>query len=128
MYKSITKLYLEKFGKLRDYEDPTLLQLSALAAKLALDKVPCVDCSIWGPFGRRLQKLMRFISDVSLEVYSHGARSWGLRIFFETFRKGWTVYKVAALKLSTILSRYSMHKLGTPGFRVSGGSSRCYSH
>ena len=64
VYKSITKLYLEKFGKLRDYEDPTLLQLSALAAKLALDKVPCVDFSIWGPFGRRLQKLMRFISDV----------------------------------------------------------------
>ena len=88
----------EVHGGPRDYEDPTSLQLSALAAKLASDKAPVVDMAVFGPFGRRLQKLLFFNAEVMI------AGAWARRKMlgpsdFETWRKGWRVYRTAALIL-----------------------------
>ena len=48
-------------------EDPTDEQLSGLAALLAEDRVPYVDLKIFRPFGKRLQRLLRYRAQVFVD-------------------------------------------------------------
>ena len=96
--RTMCEAYVDKWGTPRDYEDCTTLQLSALAAKLALDEAPSVDFAVWGPFGKRIQKLLYFSSDVFVNGEYVKRRILGPSNF-EGFRKAWQVFRTAALKL-----------------------------
>jgi len=82
----------------RDYEDTTDVQLSALAARLAAGEAPHVDFSVFGPFGKRIQRLMNFQADVWVGGQLVKKKLAGPENF-ETWRKGWRVFRVAAIKL-----------------------------
>ncbi|CAK0796880.1 unnamed protein product [Prorocentrum cordatum] len=96
--RTLCEAYDDKWGISRDYEDCSALQLSALAAKLGLDESPWVDFAVWGPFGKRIQKLLYFNSDVFVNGEYIKRKILGPSNF-EGFRKSWQVFRTAALKL-----------------------------
>ena len=51
-----------------DHERPTAEQLSALAHRIDSGKVPFADFAVFGPYGRRQTKLLRFTA----QVFIHG--------------------------------------------------------
>ncbi|CAK0883768.1 unnamed protein product, partial [Prorocentrum cordatum] len=63
--KELNANYARETGRPpRDYEDTTDVQPSALAARLAAGEAPRVDFSVFGPFGKRIQRLINFQADV----------------------------------------------------------------
>ena len=50
----------EQGGKPLPHEEPTGDQLGALSEKLQKDTAPYTDFGLWGPYGRRQQKIMWF--------------------------------------------------------------------
>ncbi|CAK0908047.1 unnamed protein product, partial [Prorocentrum cordatum] len=97
--KELNANYVRETGRPpRDYEDTTDVQLSALAARLAAGEAPHVDFSVFGPFGKRIQRLMNFQADVWVSGQLVKKKLAGPENF-ETWRKGWRVFRVAAIKL-----------------------------
>eukprot|EP00971_Amphidinium_carterae_P328514 6460445-Amphidinium_carterae.1 len=47
-------------GRPHEREEPTADQLSGLQAKLSSDMSPYCDFSVFGPFGRRQAKLLKY--------------------------------------------------------------------
>lgn len=82
----------------REYEDHTWEQLSAVAAKVAMDEAPYTDFSVFGPYGKRLQRLMScraqiFIDNELVTKTIQGPSS------FEQWRRCFKVFRGIALKL-----------------------------
>ena len=82
----------------REYEDHTWEQLSAMAAKAAMDEAPYTDFSVFGPYGKRLQRLMScraqiFIDNELVTKTIQGPSS------FEQWRHCFKVFRGIALKL-----------------------------
>ena len=63
-------------GAARVYEEVTGEQLSALAAKLAVDETPYTDFSVWGPHGKRPSRQPAGVHRLSLEEYSPPSQPW----------------------------------------------------
>ena len=57
MQRKLEEVFTQKNGgAAREYEQVTGEQLSALAARLAVDEAPYTDFSVWGPYGKRALK------------------------------------------------------------------------
>jgi len=75
-------------------EEPTGDQLQALSELLNADRAPYADFALWGPFGRRQQKLMKY----SAMVWVGGQleyRQLAGPPSFSAWRKCWRVFRTA---------------------------------
>ena len=46
------------------HEEPTAEQLGALADRLSKDTAPYTDMGLWGPYGRRQAKILKFQAQI----------------------------------------------------------------
>ena len=81
-----------------EYEDHTAEQLSAVAARVVVDESPYADFSVFGPYGKRLQKMMCcraqiFVGSELVTKTVQGPSN------FEQWRRCWKVFRGIALKL-----------------------------
>jgi hypothetical protein len=88
----------ENGGEPAEGERCTADQLAALSTRLARDMVPYTDFGVWGPFGRRMQKAMRFTAQVFVagELTTKAFRGPDS---FPLWRAGWRVFRTALLML-----------------------------
>ena len=86
----------------REFEIASEDQLSSLAAKLAVDEVPYADFSVFGPFGKRLMRMMSCRAQVFVEGELVSKALEGPRDF-EQWRKCWRVFRNAMLTLNASL-------------------------
>ena len=57
MQRKLEEVFARKSGgAAREHEEVRGKQLSALAARLAVDEAPYTDFSVWGPYGKRALK------------------------------------------------------------------------
>eukprot|EP00971_Amphidinium_carterae_P163487 3241901-Amphidinium_carterae.1 len=95
--------YHTTFGtRPQPYEEPSGEQLSALKALLDDDRAPYCDFAIWGPFGRRQGKLLRFQAQVFVYGELHTKMMAGPNTF-EAWRPCWRVFRVAMILLQASL-------------------------
>jgi hypothetical protein len=98
----IRKLYMEfalaNGGEPAEGERCTSEQLCALSTRLSRDSVPYADFGVWGPFGRRMQKAMKFTAQVWIggELKTKAFRGPDS---FLLWRQSWRVYRTALLML-----------------------------
>lgn len=105
------RLYVHSEGDAPlEKEEVTDSQLSCLAAQINLGLAPFVDMGVWGPYGERLARQMKFTSQVlkdgqwkSVEI--PGAAS------VKAWEESWRIFRTAAIMLnvasSAVLDRYS---------------------
>ena len=79
-------------------EEPTGDQLQALAAVIKTDRSPYTDFGVWGPFGRRQAKLMKYNASI------FAAGEWTTRLMsgpdsFHNWRRCWRVFRTGMLML-----------------------------
>ena len=91
-------------------EEVTDAQLSCLHAKLRHDQAPFTDMGVWGPYGDRLARQMKFTSQVLKDgqwrtVEMPGASS------FTAWEEAWRIFRTAAIMLNmaspSVLDRYA---------------------
>ena len=92
----------EQGGKPLPHEEPTGDQLGALAEKLTKDTAPYTDFGLWGPYGRRQQKIMKFqaqvfVGGVLVTKMLNGPSN------FEAWRACWRGFRTAMLLLMAYL-------------------------
>ena len=92
-------------------EEVTDAQLSALHAKVTQNLAPYVDMGVWGPFGERIARTMKFTAQVLKDgqwkaVELPGAANW------PTWEEAWGTFRTAAIMLriatAATLDRYAM--------------------
>jgi len=81
-----------------DDSRPSSDQLSALAAKLQGKQAPYVDFAIFGPFGRRQSKLLRYTAQVFVNGQLQTRQLKGPE-GFEQWRAAWRVYRASMIML-----------------------------
>ena len=81
-----------------EYEEVTLEQLSAVAGRLAEDLNPAADFSVFGPFGRRLQRYLSTRAQIWVDGQLVTRTLTGPQNF-EAWRKCWRVWRTALDKL-----------------------------
>ena len=91
-------------------EEVTDAQLSCLHAKVVHGQAPFVDMGVWGPYGERLARQMKFTSQVLKDgqwktVELPGASS------IASWEESWRIFRTAAIMLSvaspSVLDRYA---------------------
>ena len=85
-------------GAPQPHEEPTADQLSALSETLRSDSAPYTDFGVWGPFGRRQSKLLKF----SAQIFVGGelvTRMLTGPPNFTAWRACWRVFRVGMLVL-----------------------------
>ena len=91
-------------------EDVTDAQISALESKISHGMSPFVDMGVWGPYGERLARQMKFTSQVLKDgqwkaVELPGASS------FSAWEEAWRIFRTAAIMLGvaspSVLDRYA---------------------
>ena len=103
--------YVSIFGQgpLED-ANPSDKQLTGLAWKLEAGLVPYVDFGVWGPFGVRLERSMRFMNHIRAQDGSYRAVEMPGPRDLETWRACFHVFKAAAVMLKiahpAVLERY----------------------
>ena len=91
-------------------EEVTDAQLSCLKAKVSCEAAPFVDMGVWGPYGERLARQMKFTSQVlkdgqwkSVEI--PGASS------IEKWEESWRIFRTACIMLNiaaaAVIDRYA---------------------
>jgi len=80
---------------------PSSDQLAALAARLKAKQAPYVDFAVFGPFGRRTAKLMRFTAQVWVNG-SLQTRQLRGPDSFEQWRSAWKVYRASMIMLGAV--------------------------
>ena len=80
------------------YEEPSAEQLQALKEVIAADRSPYADFAVWGPFGRRQQKLMKYNAMIWLGGELIHKQMTGPGSFL-AWRKCWRVFRCAMLLL-----------------------------
>jgi hypothetical protein len=85
-------------GEPAEGERCTAEQLCALSTRLSRDTAPYTDFGVWGPFGRRMQKAMRFTAQVFIggELTTKAFRGPDS---FVLWRACWRVFRTALLML-----------------------------
>jgi len=83
-------------GAPSDDNRPTSEQLSALGARIAAGRAPFVDFAVWGPFGRRAAKLLKYSAQVFVEGQLQTRMMKG-PASFESWRSSWKVFRAAML-------------------------------
>ena len=107
----LRKAYVMSEGDLpQEKEEVTDAQISCLLAKLNMGIVPFVDMGVWGPFGERLARQMRFTSQVLKDgqwkpIELPGASS------IKTWEEAWRIFRTASIMVglasTAVLDRYS---------------------
>ena len=93
-----------------DHERPTAEQLSALSHRLNSGKAPFADFAVFGPYGRRQTKLLRFTAQVFVhgELVTRQLRGPGS---YTGWRASWNVFRAAMIMVNgaspAILDRYA---------------------
>jgi len=93
-----------------DHERPTADQLSALTHRMASGKAPFADFAVFGPYGRRQTKLMRFTAQVFVhgELVTRQLRGPGTYL---GWRASWNVFRAAMIMANgaspSTLDRYA---------------------
>jgi len=75
---------------------PTSEQLSALVARLKAKRAPFVDFAVWGPFGRRQAKMLKYTAQVFIEGTLQTRQLRGPS-GFDSWRSSWRVFRSAML-------------------------------
>ena len=93
-----------------DHERPSAEQLGALSHRLGAGKAPFADFAVFGPYGRRQTKLLRFTAQVfvSGELVTRQLRGPGS---YQGWRASWGVFRAAMIMLNcaspSTLDRYA---------------------
>ena len=97
--RKLTAEHREAWGaKTPEYENHNVDQLSAAAAKVANDEPPYADFSVFGPYGKRIQKLMSCRAQVFVEGELRTKTIQGPSSF-DQWRRCWRVFRNLAVKL-----------------------------
>ena len=93
-----------------DNERPTAEQLSALVHRIGSGKAPYADFAVFGPYGRRQAKIMRFTAQVFVagELVTHQLKGPSS---YASWRASWNVFRAAMIMANgaspATLDRYS---------------------
>ena len=82
-----------------DHERPTADQLAALAHRMKMGKAPYADFAVFGPYGRRQTKLLRFTAQVFVhgELVTRQLRGPGS---YHGWRSSWGVFRASMIMLN----------------------------
>jgi len=82
-----------------DNERPTAEQLSALAHRIGAGKAPFADFAVFGPYGRRQTKIMRFTAQVFVagELVTRQLKGPGS---YASWRASWNVFRAAMIMVN----------------------------
>ena len=88
----------ENGGEPLPHEEPTGDQLQALREVLRSDKAPYADFGVWGPYGRRQSKLLKFQAMVFVGGSLQQKQLTGPHNFV-SWRRCWCVFRTAMVLL-----------------------------
>jgi hypothetical protein len=90
-------------------EEVTDSQLSCLRGKLATGAPPFVDMGVWGPYGERLARAMKFVSQEIKDGKWHIVELPGAASL-DAWEEAWRIFRTAAIMLNVataaVLDRY----------------------
>ena len=81
-----------------DHKECTRVQLTALGAKLAQDIAPYTDFAVWGSFGQRQARLMKYNAQIWVEGGLQ-TRMFRGPSSFDPWRRCWRVFRTGMLTL-----------------------------
>lgn len=91
-------------------EEVTDAQISALHAKINHGQAPFVDMGVWGPYGERLARQMKFTSQVLKDGQWRSVELPGASSFI-AWEEAWRIFRTAAIMLGLaspcVLDRYA---------------------
>ena len=101
--KSIYAVFKQRMGDYpRPEEDVTPEHLAALRALFSNGAPPYVDLAVWGPYGRRIQRKLRFSGQVlGASGVLHAAQLYGPPSVCE-WQACWAIFQTGAIMLEVL--------------------------
>eukprot|EP00439_Symbiodinium_sp_Y106_P086036 s100_g30.t3 len=94
----------------REREEVTDAQLSCLKAKVSCEAAPFVDMGVWGPYGERIARQMKFTSQVLKDGQWKSVEIPGA-CNIEKWEESWRMFRTACIMLNiaaaAVLDRYA---------------------
>lgn len=91
-------------------EEVTDAQISCLSAKVSHEQAPFTDMGVWGPYGDRLARQMKFTSQILKDGQWHTVELPGASSF-SAWEEAWRIFRTAAIMLKiaspSVLDRYA---------------------